>query len=137
MYVGFHLPYVIRYDIIEAAHEHEELLSAGASDGPVAAATLEGIESLGKSSGLGDLSVYGLWRFYEDKTSDTNVGLIGGVKTPTGDDDEVADTGGDLRGGVPAGQRLLGSLRRSRLEPQRRRFSLAASTVYTLATEGS
>lgn len=136
--VGIHLPYVIRYDILEAAHEHEDIASAGlAADGPAIAAALPGIEELGKSAGIGDMTVYGLWRFYEDPASDTNLGLIAGVKTPTGTDDQVADTGEVFEAEFQPGSGSWDPFAGIAWGRSLGAFSLAASTVYTLATEGS
>jgi hypothetical protein len=136
--VGVHLPYVFRYDIVEAAHEHDEGLAAPvAARSPRASEVLEGIESLGKSEGVGDLSVYGLWRFYADVPTATSVGLIAGVKAPTGSDDETADTGETFEAEFQPGSGSWDPFAGLAWTRAAGTIALSASTMYALATEGT
>jgi hypothetical protein len=101
------------------------------------AAQLAGIETLGKSSGFGDVSLYGLWRFLHDESAATDVGLIGGIKLPTGSDDRLSDTGerfeSEFQPGSGSWDPFAGLAWRRGVG----RFDLMASTVYALVTEGS
>ena len=136
--VGLHLPYIVRSDIIEAAHEHEEVTAApGPTASRVTAAQLAGLEALGKSSGLGDLTIYGLWRFYESKATDTNFGLIAGVKMPTGVDDNATDTDETFETEFQPGSGSWDPFAGFAWSRSLGRFNLAASTIYTSATEGT
>jgi len=140
--IGLHIPYVVRDNIIEAGHHEEEELELAMAPRalvlqPLAEQHLDGIEALGKSAGLGDISVYGLWRIYQNRDNDTNIGLLGGVRVPTGADDKVADTGerfeAEFQPGSGSWDPFAGAAWGRRVGP----FDLAASTLYTLATEGS
>jgi hypothetical protein len=132
--VGLHLPYIVRNDVAEAEHEHEE--PDAARVGPLAVHA-EGIEALGKSSGLGDVSAYGLWRFYNDAATDTNLSLIGGIKMPTGADDRVADTGERFEPEFQPGSGSWDPFAGIAWSRSLGHFNVAASTGYMLATEGA
>jgi len=75
--LGVSLPFVERTDI-RAAHFHEE-------DNEFE------IEQEGNASGIGDLRVFGLWRFAQ--TSDTHTALLFGTTVSTGKDDAISPQG--------------------------------------------
>jgi len=133
--IGLHLPWISRSDIVEAAHEHEEADAAVPGPG-IAEVHAEGIEVLGKSSGIGDLSVYGLWRLRHDPMNEGNLSLIGGLRVPTGKDDEIAATGerfeSEFQPGSDSWDPFAGIAWSRAAGP----FQLAASTTYAIATEG-
>lgn len=132
--IGLHLPWISRSDIAEAAHEHEE---EPASAGPgIAAVHAEGIEALGKSSGIGDLSVYGLWRIRHDPANDGNLSLMGGLRVPTGKDDEIAATGERFEPEFQPGSDSWDPFAGVAWSRSAGAFQLAASTTYAVATEG-
>ena len=73
------LPVVTRRDIREGHHSH----------GPAG----DSVDARGDSSGLGDLTLLGQYRFYNDKVARTEAALLLGVKTPTGRTNEYDTLG--------------------------------------------
>lgn len=76
--VGLSLPYVKRTNVREPEHVH------GAPDEVV---------ELGDSEGLGDLRLFGQYRFLHNAVHKADTAFILGIKTPTGEDDETIDQG--------------------------------------------
>jgi len=72
------LPYVKRRDLREAAHGHEE--NEHHKDEEHEA----GVDELGNSSGVGDASIYGQYRFLNNSNEGMQAAVPFGVKTPTG-----------------------------------------------------
>jgi hypothetical protein len=118
--VGVHVPYLMRKDIVEA----------GQGPDPE-------IEHLGDSDGFGDPTLYGLWRFYEDKPSDVNMGLIAGLKLPVGKDDNVADTGETFETEFQPSSGSWDPFAGLAWSRSIGKFNLAASTIYTFAMSGT
>jgi hypothetical protein len=71
--VMLRLPYVRRTDIREGHHAH--------GPGGVVSNT---VDFRGDSAGLGDLTMLGQWRFFNNVASGTEVALLLGVRLPTG-----------------------------------------------------
>jgi hypothetical protein len=71
--VSLRVPLILRTDIREGTHSH---LPGGAA--------LNGVTRRGDASGLGDMTVMGQWRFYNNGASGTEAALLFGVKLPTG-----------------------------------------------------
>ena len=118
--VGVHVPYIMRKDIVEA----------GQGPDPE-------IEHLGDSDGFGDPTLYGLWRFYEDKPSDISMGLIAGLKLPIGKDDNVADTGETFETEFQPSSGSWDPFAGLAWSRSIGKFNLAASTIYTFAMSGT
>ena len=92
------------------------------------------VEAAGDSKGLGDVSLFGQYRFYHDKSSD--VAAIVGLKTPTGDTDE-RENGGPLfepehQPGSGSWDPFIGI----GLNRGWDRFGFASSVLYRFVTEG-
>ncbi len=119
--LGFTLPYLNRQDVREP---HAE-------DGEVE------IESLGDSKGIGDLTVYGLWRFFADPGADANASVLFGIKTPTGKDDEYSPEGERLEQEFQPGSGSWDPFVGLAYSRGFGRWGLDASTTYLFATEGS
>jgi hypothetical protein len=52
-----------------------------------------GVVKLGDSKGIGDASLYGLYRFVNNEQTGLQVSVLGGVKMPTGDTKEKTKEG--------------------------------------------
>ena len=123
--ISARLPVVVRTDIREAAHEHD----GGTTTGTV--------EVLGNSSGIGDLTLLGQYRFYNNRASRTELALLLGVKAPTGVTDRYADNGelfaAEFQPGSGAWDGMFGLAATKRIGP----WSFDANVLYILATEGT
>jgi len=137
------LPYVKRKGIRETAHhhgdeeaheeeEHEEEAHEEGHGGED-----EGVESLGNSEGIGDATLYGQYRFFNNEQNGLQAAVLVGIKTPTGDTHEKTRDGerfeAEHQPGSGSWDPLLG-LSVSRPWEQ---LSLGASLLYSHATEGS
>ncbi len=72
--IALRLPFVRRSAIREGAHAH----GAGG-------AVLNSVDRRGDSSGVGDLTLLGQWRFLNDRPSATEAAFLFGVRVPTGE----------------------------------------------------
>ena len=81
--ISARMPYVTRTDIREAHHGHS---------GGVATNT---VDYRGDSSGLGDLTVLGQYRFLNNRATRTEAAFLFGVKAPTGATNRI-DKNGEL-----------------------------------------
>lgn len=72
--VSLRLPYVERTDIREGTHSH---VAGGAA--------LNGVTRRGDTAGLGDATVMGQWRFFNNRATGTEAAVLFGMKLPTGD----------------------------------------------------
>jgi hypothetical protein len=142
--IGLKLPYVSRQGIREPEHGHgeeeEEHHDEGDSHEEEEHADEESgeIQHLGDSNGLGDLSLFGLLRFYHDQKTQSSLALLFGVKTPTGTTDEHARNDErfetELQPGSGSWDPFAGmALSRGIGES----WAVNASTTYRLATEGA
>ena len=94
--VGFNLPHVTRTNIREGAHhfddagldEHE---TSGHEEPSVT--DIHEISQLGDASGLGDLTVYGQYRFFGASDAPLHTSTLFGIKAPTGKTDIVNGEG--------------------------------------------
>jgi len=125
--ISARLPVVVRTDIKEAAHEHP-----GGGAPPVGT-----VEFLGDSAGIGDLTLLGQYRFYNNRASQTELALLLGVKLPTGVTDRHTDTGelfdAEFQPGSGSWDGLFGLAATKRIGP----WSFDANVLYALATEGT
>ncbi len=134
--IGLSLPYVWRNNLREAGHHEEEKDDHHKGLDPHEEE--EGtVESLGDSEGLGDMIIYGQYRFFHDSANDRHAAIIAGVKTPTGRTD-VKSTGGEMfeaehQPGSGSWDPLVGVA----VTQHWGRWSLDANVLYTFATEGS
>ena len=119
--LGMSIPLVERTDI-RAPHFH-------AADNEFE------IEHEGASKGVGDIKLYGLWRF--SRSDDHSTSLIFGLSTPTGKDDDTSPDGElyepEFQPGSGSWDPLIGiAFSRSFAG-----FSLDASTTYSFVNEGA
>lgn len=95
------------------------------------------IHALGDSAGVGDLSVAGLYRFFYDRATQTQLALIAGLKLPTGDTSVRAASGerfeAEFQPGSGAWEGNVGLALTKRLGA----WSFDANVLYVLATEGT
>jgi Putative MetA-pathway of phenol degradation len=123
--ISARLPVVVRTDIKEAAHEH---------DGGVTTGT---VEFLGDSAGIGDLTLLGQYRFYNNRATRTELALLLGLKAPTGVTDRHADNGelfdAEFQPGTGSWDPMFGLAATKRTGP----WSFDANVLNILATEGT
>ncbi len=124
--VGIRVPFILRDNIREPAHGDH----GGGHDEPAA------IESLGNIEGIGDTTLYGQYRFF--KHDGTNVSVLFGIKTPTGKTsrhsaDGLALLDTEFQPGSGSWDGILGLA----FTQKQGAFSVDASTVYTIASEGT
>ena len=124
--ISARLPIVVRTDIKEAAHEHP-------GGGAPAVGT---VDFLGDSAGIGDLTLLGQYRFYNNRATRTELALLLGVKTSTGVKDRQTDTGepfdAEFQPGGGSWDGLFGLAATKRIGP----WSFDANVLYVLVTEG-
>ena len=80
--VSVRIPWVNRIDIREGHHEH---LAGGVANNTV--------DYRGDARGLGDLTMLGQWRFFNNQATRTEAAFLFGVKAPTGATDRVDQFG--------------------------------------------
>ena len=125
--IGVRVPFIMRHDIREPAHgDHHD----DDHDEPAE------IESLGNVEGIGDTTFYGQYRFF--KNEGTNVSALFGIKTPTGKTSRHSSDGSELletefQPGTGSWDGILGLAFTQKIGA----FSVDASTVYTIASEGA
>src|ERR1043165_7056587 len=79
--VSVRLPYVQRFDIREGHHEH------------VGGVVNNTVDYRGNSSGLGDVTLLGQWRFFNNQATRTEAAFLFGVKAPTGATNRIDQQG--------------------------------------------
>jgi len=136
------LPYVSRRNIRETAghhddeeehhdedEEHHEEDEHGDEE--------SGVVKLGDSKGIGDLSVYGLYRFVNNEQTGLQVSVLGGVRMPTGDTSEKTKEGDRFEAEHQPGSGSWDPLFGIGVSMPWNSASLGASLFYQLSTEGS
>jgi len=93
--VSLQLPYVVRTGIREASHHHHDEAAAehegGETPHETPAAENETVDR-GDTEGVGDLTLFGQYRFYGQDTG-LQASLLTGIRTPTGETGERDDQG--------------------------------------------
>ncbi|MBI4006124.1 MAG: transporter [Gammaproteobacteria bacterium] len=117
--VGASMPYIERNDIREA---HNDM---GAGE----------VEFAGDSVGIGDLSLFGQYRFYHNETQD--MALIAGLKTPTGDTSEREAEGGFFGTEQQPGSGSRDPFFGMAYDRKWGRAGFSGNVLYTLVNEGS
>ena len=127
------LPYVVRTGIREAGGEHQS--AGGESHHEEGGETPETVER-GDTSGIGDLTLFGQYRFYGQSTG-LQASLLAGIKTPTGKTGQRDDQGelfeAEFQPGSGSWDPKLGLA----LSQANGRWSIASNVLYTIATEGT
>jgi len=127
MLVG-NLPYVSRRNIRETAGHHDD--EDGHDDE-------SGVVKLGDSKGIGDASLYGLYRFVNNEQTGLQVSVLGGMKMPTGDTNEKTKEGERFEAEHQPGSGSWDPLFGIGASMPWNSISLGASLFYQLSTEGS
>ncbi len=128
--VSLWLPYVRRTGIREVPHEH------GEEDHHDEDHEHLEVESLGSPSGIGDLSLLGQYRFYDDRPSRTEAALLLGFQAPTGVTDETSH-GELLEAEFQPGSGSWDGLFGVALTHRAGRWSYDGNVLYMLVTEGT
>ncbi len=129
--VSARIPYVKRTNIREAEHEeHHDGEEGEPEEEPV-------VHTHGDSSGIGDLILFGQYRFVNNPSSHVQATLLFGVKLPSGKDDEL-DVDGQLfeaehQPGSGSTDPLFGLAVTRAFE----KFSVDSSFLYTKTTRGT
>lgn len=121
---GLRLPYLYRQGIREAHHEE-----AGA--GPPT------VEDHGDPAGIGDLTLFGEYRFLHRPDAGLHAALLVGLKTPTGVDNRSTGEGARFEAEHQPGSGSWDPLLGVAVTRQQERISVDANLLYTLATEGA
>jgi hypothetical protein len=108
----------------EDEHEHEEEAEAEVHDG-------------GDSSGIGDLSLLGQWRFLNNQASGTEAAVLLGLKTPTGKTNESDSSGERFDAEFQPGSGSWDGMFGLALTQRAGLWSFDASALYTLVSEGT
>ncbi|MFQ5956453.1 MAG: transporter [Candidatus Brocadiales bacterium] len=119
--VGFRMPYVWQHDIREGEHEDGE----GA------------LKREGDSADFGDLTLYGMYRFIENKNRDFHFAGLFGLKFPTGRTTERTNLGGRFEQEHQPGSGSWDPMAGLAFTKHWGRLSLDTNVLYTFATNGS
>jgi hypothetical protein len=123
MLVG-NLPYVSRRNIRETAGHHDDDEESG-------------VVKLGDSKGIGDASLYGLYRFVNNEQTGLQVSAMGGLKMPTGDTKEKTKEGDRFEAEHQPGSGSWDPLFGFGVSRPWNSTSLSASLFYQVSTEGT
>ncbi len=137
--IGLNLPFVTRTGIREGEHHHEDE-DPGADIAPDAghsADELPAVVDLGDSTGIGDLTVYGQYRFIGHADSSTHAALLFGVKTPTGRTDVVSNAGERFETEHQPGSGSWDPLAGIAFTRQWANVSLDSNVLYAFAGDGA
>ena len=138
--VSLQLPYVVRTGIREASHHHhdeaaEEEHEGGATPHETPAVENETVDR-GDTDGVGDLTLFGQYRFYGQEIG-LQASLLTGIKTPTGETGERDDQGelfeAEFQPGSGSWDPMLGLA----LSQAHGRWSVDGNVLYTIATDGT
>ena len=124
--VSVRLPLVMRNDIREGHHHHH---GAGGA--------VNEVELRGDTSGIGDLTVMGQYRFLGSGIGGTEAALLFGIKTPTGQTGELDNAGGLFDAEFQPGSGSWDGLFGLAISQQLGAIALHASGLYTVVTEGT
>ena len=114
------IPYVKRTNIIEAHHDHGDTE----------------IEELGDSEGIGDVRLFGQYRFMKNQSDRTSAAVLFGVKVPTGQTNEESPEEkleAELQPGSGSWDPFIGLAFSKRWE----KLSFDSNATYQLTNEGT
>ena len=89
--VSVQLPYVVRTGIREASHDHHDEAAGGETEEHEHEEAPQTVDR-GDTEGIGDLTLFGQYRFY-GQGAGLQASLLTGIKTPTGETGERDDQG--------------------------------------------
>lgn len=131
------LPYVTRRGIREGhVHGHEEGGGHHGEGGEEQAIEAE-VHNRGGTSGIGDLSLLGQWRFLNGGAAGIEAALLGGLKAPTGSTDEDDRSGERFDAEFQPGSGSWDGMVGLALTKRAGKWSFDASLLYTIVTEGT
>jgi len=146
------LPYVVRTGIREASHHHHDEADeehSHAEDGGTEAHEHEGDEAhhempaeenetvdRGDTEGVGDLSLFGQYRFHGHDAG-LQASLLAGIKTPTGETGERDNQGELFEAEFQPGSGSWDPMFGLALSQAQGRWSFDGNVLYTIATEGT
>lgn len=134
--LGLNFPYVSRINIREGAdHAAEEVEHPHAADHGAAGANEVAV--LGDSSGIGDATLYGQYRFLGYLDSDFHASALFGVKTPTGKTDVRTIDGQLFESEHQPGSGSWDVLTGLIVTRQWSRLTLDSNILYAFANDGS
>ncbi|MFQ5863430.1 MAG: transporter, partial [Candidatus Brocadiales bacterium] len=119
--VGFRMPYVWQHDIREGENE----------DGEVE------LKREGDSADFGDLTLYSMYRFIENKDKDFHFAGLFGLKVPTGRTTERTNQGGRFEVEHQPGSGSWDPMAGLAFTKHWGRLSLDTNVLYTFTTKGS
>lgn len=119
--IGFSLPYIDRQNLMEASHHHDE----------------HEVERLGDAKGLGDLTLYGQYRLFENDVSNRHFAIIFGIKAPTGKTSRHTIDGETFEAEHQPGSGSWDGLVGFAYTQQTGGLTLNVSTLYSRAREGT
>jgi len=138
---GFQMPYVSRNSIREAHHEDEAIDNAHDDSGEQhhddALAHEEPVEQLGDSSGIGDTTVYGQYRFWSSVNEDVHAALLFGIKAPTGRTDANSTEGERFEAELQPGSGSWDLFAGLAASKSAGRLGFDTNILYSFANEGS
>jgi hypothetical protein len=117
------LPVVTRLDIREGHHSH----------GPGG----DSVDERGDSSGIGDLTLLGQYRFYNNKATRTEAALLLGLKAPTGRTNEYDKLGERFETEFQPGSGSWDGLFGAAFTQRAGAWSFDGNVLYHLATKGA
>lgn len=136
--LGLRLPYVRRTGIREPGHADEAaaIAAAHSTGGDTVGDGGPGeVEQLGSVDGLGDLGLFGQWRFLH--RGPWHLSLLAGLDLPTGETSERASNGDRVETEFQPGSGAVDGSLGLAATWATRPFSVDASAVYTIAGDGS
>jgi hypothetical protein len=133
--VSVQLPYVVRTGIREASHHHDEAAHTHAEGGETHHEAPETLDR-GDTEGIGDLTLFGQYRFYGQDTG-LQASLLTGIKTPTGETGERDDHGELFEAEFQPGSGSWDPMFGLALSQAQGRWSVDGNVLYTIATDGT
>lgn len=131
--VGVRIPYVHRNNIREPGHGHGHDEGGDDDHGDEEAPE---IEQLGDAKGLGDISLFGQYRFYKNPHS-RHASVLLGLKAPTGKRNDKSREGERFEQEFQPGSGSWDGMAGLAYTQFLGSFALDTSVMYTLVTEGS
>jgi len=117
------LPVLMRQDIREGPHSH----------GPAG----NTVDERGDSSGIGDMTLLGQYRFFNDKATRTEAALLVGVKAPTGKTNVYDSAGERFEAEFQPGSGSWDGLFGLALTKRTGNWSFDTNVLYQLVTKGA
>lgn len=144
--LGFSLPYIWRTNIREASghhggggedHDEPHAKHGGEDHGDEDEDAAPMVETIPSSQGIGDATLYGQYRFFNDESAHRQASFITGLKMPTGRTDVRTPDGLMLESHHQPGSGSWDPLVGLALTQGHGRWSFDANVLYTFATEGT